>query len=49
MPLPPRRLLRLLWPYLFLWFGLMVALGTYAWYEIRSTRERELASGRVEA
>lgn len=49
MPMSARRLARVLWPYLALWLAVVSALGAYALYEIRSTRERELASGRIEA
>lgn len=49
IPLPSRRLLRLLWPYVALWLAVACAVGAYAWHEVTSTRERELASGRVEA
>ena len=48
----PRRLrprLRLLWPYVVLWLAVAGAIGGYAWYEIASSRERELAAGRIEA
>lgn len=44
-----RRAWRLLWPYVALWLAVAAVLSGYAWYEIRSTRERELAAGRVEA
>jgi diguanylate cyclase (GGDEF)-like protein len=43
------RVVRLLRPYVVLWFVVAAALGGYAWYEIASTRERELAEGRTEA
>ena len=47
--LPYRRLLRLLWPYLLLW-GLAAAAATgYAAFEVRSARDRALASGQAEA
>lgn len=49
--LPSGRLLRLrlLWPYLALWFAVTLAVGAYAWHEVSSTRARELASGRAAA
>jgi|KBSSwiStaDraftv2_1062776.scaffolds.fasta_scaffold01169_17 diguanylate cyclase (GGDEF)-like protein len=43
------RLLRSLWPYVALWLVVAGAVGGYAWYEIASSRERELAAGRIEA
>jgi diguanylate cyclase (GGDEF)-like protein len=43
------RMLRLLWPYVVLWLAVAGAIGGYAWYEIASSRERELAAGRIEA
>ena len=49
MTLTSRRAWRLLWPYVALWLAVAAVLSGYAWYEIRSTRERELAAGRVEA
>lgn len=49
MRLSPRRALRLLWPYLALWLAVASAVGAYTWHEVRSTRERELASGRAAA
>ncbi|MEO8507853.1 MAG: sensor domain-containing diguanylate cyclase [Betaproteobacteria bacterium] len=49
MHLDRARVARLLGPYVALWFVVAAALGGYAWYEIASTRERELAEGRIEA
>ncbi len=43
------RLFRVLWPYVALWLVVAGALGGYTWYEIASSRERELAAGRIEA
>src|SRR5664279_5539105 len=40
---------RLLWPYLALWLVVAAAVGGYAWYEIATTRQRDLAEGRIEA
>jgi diguanylate cyclase (GGDEF)-like protein len=45
----PARLAKLFWPYLALWLVVTGAVAGYAWYDIESTRERELADGRVEA
>lgn len=45
----PLRLAKLLWPYVVLWLAVAGAIAGYAWYDIESTRERELADGRVEA
>lgn len=45
----PSRIASVLWPYVALWLVVACALGAYAGYETRSTRERELASGRAEA
>lgn len=47
--LPYRRLLRLLWPYLLLWLLAAAAATGYAGFEVRSARERALASGQDEA
>lgn len=49
MPLTARRAWRLLWPYVALWLAVASVLVAYSWYEIQSTREREIASGRMEA
>jgi diguanylate cyclase (GGDEF)-like protein len=43
------RLARFLGPYLVLWLVVAGAVGAYAWYDIASARERELAEGRIEA
>ena len=43
------RMHRMLWPYVVLWLAVAGAIGGYAWYEIASSRERELAAGRIEA
>ncbi len=46
----PARLAKLFWPYLAaVAGGHRVRSPAYAWYDIESTRERELADGRVEA
>lgn len=45
----PLRRLRLLWPYALLWLVAAGAVGGYAWYEVASSRDREIASGRYEA
>ena len=42
-------MLRLLWPYLALWLAVTGALGGYVGYEITTSRDRELAAGRIEA
>ena len=49
MALPPLRLLRILLPYVALWVVVAAALAAYAVHEVRSTRDRELAAGRIEA
>ena len=49
MRLPPKRLVRVLWPYIALWLAVVTAIGAFSFHEIRSTRDRELANGRVEA
>jgi len=49
MKVSPFRLVKLLWPYVLLWFLAAGAVGGYAWHEIASSREREIASGRYEA
>jgi hypothetical protein len=43
-----RRLLRAV-AVLALWLVVAGAVGGYGWYEIASSRERELAAGRIEA
>ncbi len=40
---------RVLWPFLALWLVVAGAVGGYGWYEIASTRDREIAAGRNEA
>ena len=42
-------MLRILWPYLALWMVVAGALAAYALHEVWSTRDRELAAGRIEA
>jgi diguanylate cyclase (GGDEF)-like protein len=49
VPRPSYYLVRLLWPYVMLWFVVAGALSAFAWYEIATSRERELAGGRIEA
>jgi len=45
----PTRVLRLLWPYVALWVVIAGVLGGYAWHETGASRQREIASGRIEA
>jgi len=49
MGLSTRRAVRLLWPYLASWLAVALAIGAFAWHDVGSARERELARGRVEA
>src|SRR3954464_5653641 len=49
MAMPLGRVVKLLWPYVTLWLTVAFALCFYSWYEITSSRDREMASGRAEA